>query len=53
MFYHVAGAETTSKTLAFGVLYMLLNPKIQDQVHQEIVSIVEDDEPITTSLKPQ
>lgn len=49
----VAGAETTSKTLTFGVMYMLLNPAVQDKVQKEIDSVVSPSEPITMSFKSQ
>lgn len=35
-----AGSETTSNTLEFGLLYMILNPEIQKKVQVEIDHIV-------------
>lgn len=32
----VAGSETTSNTLEFAILYMILYPEIQEKVRQEI-----------------
>jgi len=32
----VAGAETTSNTLEFAMLYMVLNPRVQEKVQAEI-----------------
>lgn len=32
----VGGSETSSKTLSFGILYMLLNPDVQEKVQQEL-----------------
>jgi len=35
-----AGAETTSNTLEFAMLYMILNPKVQERVQAEIDQVV-------------
>jgi cytochrome P450 len=35
-----AGSETTSNTLEFGILYMILNPEVQRKVQDEIESVV-------------
>jgi cytochrome P450 len=35
-----AGSETTSSTLEFALLYMILNPKVQEKVQEEIDRVV-------------
>ena len=35
----VAGSETTSTTLQWMIIYMILNPKIQKRCHQEILEV--------------
>jgi len=40
MDFFVAGSETTANTLAFGILYMILNPEIQEKVYKEIIQVV-------------
>ena len=32
----IAGSETTSNTMNWSMLYMVLNPEIQDKVRQEL-----------------
>ena len=34
-----AGFETTSNTLAFGMLFMILNPHVQEKVQKELDSM--------------
>jgi hypothetical protein len=36
----LAGSETTSNTLTFGILFMLRNPKSQRKIQKEIANIV-------------
>jgi cytochrome P450 len=36
----VAGMETTSNTLAFCLLYMVLNPHVQNSIQKEMDSVV-------------
>ena len=48
-----AGAETTSNTLEFGILYMILNPKVQERVQEEIERVVGRDRLPNTSDKPK
>ncbi|CAG7819689.1 unnamed protein product [Allacma fusca] len=38
-----AGAESTSNTIAFGLLYMILHPDVQEKVVQEIHEVVGKD----------
>ncbi|KAI6024701.1 family 64 cytochrome P450 [Pisolithus microcarpus] len=37
---HIAAAETTSSTLKVFILTMILNPEIQDKVHEELDAVV-------------
>lgn len=32
----VGGSETSSKTLTFGILYMMLNPEVQEKAQREM-----------------
>uniref|UniRef100_A0A0B7BCJ1 Cytochrome P450 n=1 Tax=Arion vulgaris TaxID=1028688 RepID=A0A0B7BCJ1_9EUPU len=41
----IAGTETTSTTILWGILYMLHNPEVQEKVYQEIVSNVGTERP--------
>ena len=34
-----ASTDTTSNTLKYAILYMVLNPDVQDKVHQEAVKV--------------
>ena len=34
-----AGAETTGTTLKWGILYLALNPSVQEKVRKEIVTV--------------
>jgi cytochrome P450 len=38
-----AGAESTSNTIAFGLLYMILYPDVQEKVYREIQEVVGSD----------
>lgn len=49
----VGGSETSSNTLNFGMLYMILNPHVQEKVHKEIDRVVPPDVPIDTTMKPK
>lgn len=48
----VGGSETSSKTLSFGILYMLLNPDIQKKVQEELDRVVPFG-PINSAMKSQ
>lgn len=47
----MAGSETSSNTLSFGILYMLLNPLVQERVQNEIDHLIPEDIPIDSSMK--
>lgn len=47
----VGGSETSSNTMNFGMLYMLLNPQIQEKVQAEIDKVVPGDALITSDMK--
>ncbi|XP_078581516.1 cytochrome P450 2U1-like [Branchiostoma floridae x Branchiostoma japonicum] len=49
----VAGAETTSTTLYWAFLYMILNPDIQAKVQEEIHSVLGYDKPPSTAHRAQ
>lgn len=36
----MAGSETTSNTMEFAILYMILNPDVQAKVQEEIDAVV-------------
>jgi cytochrome P450 len=39
----MAGSETTSNTLEFAILYMMLYPEVQRKVQQEIDTVIGSD----------
>jgi len=49
----IAGSETTSNTLEFAILYMILNPKVQAKVFQEIEAVIGLQEKPTLAHEPQ
>ncbi|XP_029988172.1 cytochrome P450 2J6-like [Sphaeramia orbicularis] len=48
----LAGSETTSKTLQWGLIYLIKNPHIQDKVHAEIDRVMGQNRPPTMADKP-
>lgn len=42
-----AGSETTSNTLGFAVLYVILYPNVQKEIHRELDRVVGKDRPPT------
>ena len=49
----MAGQETTSTTLAWGIAFLINNPNIQYKAHAELDSIIGDyDRVITTTDRP-
>ncbi|XP_066298657.1 cytochrome P450 2U1-like [Branchiostoma lanceolatum] len=49
----IAGAETTSTTLYWAFLHMILNPDIQGKVQEEIHSVLGHDQPPSTAHRAQ
>ncbi|XP_078575545.1 cytochrome P450 2U1-like [Branchiostoma floridae x Branchiostoma japonicum] len=49
----IAWAETTSTTLYWAFLYMILNPDIQAKVQEEILSVLGHDKPPSTAHRAQ
>ena len=39
-----AGTETTSSTLSWGMLFMILNPRVQTKVHAELDEVLRGEE---------
>ncbi|KAF1758772.1 hypothetical protein GCK72_015232 [Caenorhabditis remanei] len=48
----VAGMETTSNTLYWSLLYVLLNPKVLEKVYEELDTKIGSDRIITTTDRP-
>ncbi|EFP13339.1 hypothetical protein CRE_05305 [Caenorhabditis remanei] len=48
----VAGMETTSNTLYWSLLYVLLNPKVLERVYEELDTKIGSDRIITTTDRP-
>lgn len=49
----MAGSETTSKSLGFGFLYMLLYPEVQYKAQEEIDRVIGTERPPTLNDRPQ
>lgn len=49
----MAGSETTSKSLGFGFLYMLLYPEVQRKAQEEIDRVVGRDRMPTLNDRPK
>ncbi|KAK0396070.1 hypothetical protein QR680_001553 [Steinernema hermaphroditum] len=47
----VAGMETTINTIAWGIIYILHNPDVQDKMHAEFDRVIGSDRLITTKDK--
>jgi cytochrome P450 len=48
----LAGQETTSNTLAWGVAYILHSPEVQQKIHEELDREIESDRFVTMADKP-
>ncbi|KAI1705036.1 cytochrome p450 domain-containing protein [Ditylenchus destructor] len=46
-----AGQETTSTTLSFGILYLLLDVDVQSKMQEELYAVVGSDEKVTVAHK--
>lgn len=51
--FFMAGSETTSKSLGFGFLYLLLNPDVQKKAQEEIDRVVGRDRLISLDDRPK
>ncbi|CAJ0572268.1 unnamed protein product, partial [Mesorhabditis spiculigera] len=48
----VAGMETTSNTLNWGIAYLLNEPEVQKKIHAELDRVIKSDRTITLADKP-
>lgn len=49
----MAGSETTSKSLGFGFLYMLLHPEVQRKAQEEIDRVIGRERTPTLNDRPK
>uniref|UniRef100_A0A914EAK5 Cytochrome P450 n=1 Tax=Acrobeloides nanus TaxID=290746 RepID=A0A914EAK5_9BILA len=49
----IAGQETTSNTLAWGVLYLMQEPEVQSQMQKELDTVIGSDRLITMDDRPK
>ena len=47
----IAGQETTSSTLSWGMAYLMLNPDMQEKLHQELSRVIGSDRLVTLNDK--
>jgi cytochrome P450 len=48
-----AGVETTANTLEFAILYMALNPTVQQKIQEEIDRVIGKSGTVTLKDKPR
>jgi cytochrome P450 len=49
----VAGQETTSNTLAWGVTYLMLEQNVQEKLQKELDNVIGNDRLITVDDRPK
>ncbi|KAI6242362.1 Cytochrome P450-33C9 [Aphelenchoides fujianensis] len=49
----IAGQETTSNTIGWGLAYLIHNPRLQERLHEELDRVVGSDRPVTLADKPE
>ena len=48
----IAGQETTSNTLAWGMVYLMQDQEVQTKLHKELDTVIGNDRHITMDDKP-